>query len=146
MLRALRLILSQAGRHTELFGAHARARATHIALLVGFGLTACVFVVVLVTVALARWLGTLPALAVMAALAGAACLVVLLVMRAEQRAHAAAQRVQAREDRRVLQTALLTALPGMRRSGLLLATGAGALALTLLAGRRRCRDEDEHRS
>nr|MBA3323713.1 hypothetical protein [Paracoccaceae bacterium] len=54
--------------------------------------------------------------------------------------------VQAREDRRVLQTALLTALPGMRRSGLLLATGAGALALTLLAGRRRCRDEDEHRS
>lgn len=136
MLRALRLILSLTGRHAERLGAHAKARATHLALLLAFGGAAAVFVVVLATVALARGIGTLPALAVMAGLSVAACLAVLLAMRSERRAHAAAQRLQAEEDRRLLQGALLTALPAARRGGLL-AAAAGVMALALVGRRRR---------
>ena len=143
MLGALRLILSLTGRHTELLGAHAKARATHLALLAGFGVAAFAFLVTLVTVALARGIGTLPALGVMAGLCFAACLGVLLAMRSERRAHRLAQRLQAEEDRRALQGALIAALPAARRGGLL-AAGAGALALALI-GRRRRPDRDRRR-
>lgn len=137
----LRLILSLTGRHTNLLGAHAKARATHLALLAGFAGAAFVFLLALATVALSRWLGTLPALGIMAGLCLLGCGVVLLLMRAERRAHLAAQRLQAQEDQRLLAAAALTALPKVRRGGVLAALGLG-LAAALATGRRKRRRED----
>lgn len=132
MIRALRLVLDAAGRRAGLVGTHARARATHVALLAAFGTAAAGFLLALATAALARWLGLLAALGIMAGLCAAACGVVLLLMRAEARAHAAALSLQRQEEARTLQAAALAAVPQLRRGGLV-AVAAGALALGLMA-------------
>jgi hypothetical protein len=134
---ALRLAAAAARRRADAFGAHARARATHVALLAGFALTAAVFLVALATVALAEAVGLKPALAIMAGVALAGCVGVLVVMRAEGRTHAAALR-RSQEDARVVQAAFLASLPAVRRGGLV-AAALGLAAALLIA--RRGRDD-----
>ncbi len=142
MLTTLRLILSLTGQRAGLFGAHAQARAKHIGLLTAFGVAALIFALVLVTVALAGWLGTVPALAIMTGAMVAGGVGVTLSMRAERRAHLAAVRRQNVDDRRIVQAALLTALPAIRRGGWI-AAGAAVVALLLLSGGSRKHDDDD---
>lgn len=140
MLSVFRLLLALAGRRAGAFNEHAKTKATHIGLLAVFGSAATAFLVALVTVALARWLGIVPALAILAGVCVAACLAVLIAMRGEARAHRLALARQARDERRLMQAALLSALPGLRRGGLMVAA-LGALAL-LIATRRGGDDDD----
>ena len=142
MLSALRLILALGGRRAGAFGEHAKARATHLALLVAFGGTAAAFLLALVTVALARWLGLMPALGILAGVCLVGCIGVLIAMRSEERAHRLAAAQQARDEQRMVQAALLTALPGLRRGGLAAAALGG---IALLLATRRGRDDDRRR-
>lgn len=136
MLRYGRLLLSLLGGHAGLLRAHATNRALHLGMLALFGITAFVFVLVLATIGLADWLGLVPALALMAGIWLFACLVVFLMMQAEQRRHDAAMQAQLQEEKRVAQTALLAAIPAARRGGILTA-GLAGVALVLLLGRGR---------
>jgi hypothetical protein len=117
-----------------------RSRAVHLALLGFFGLTAFVFLMVLVTAALARGIGLLGALGVMTGAWVLGLAIVYGLMRAEQRRLKEMELRQRREERRAMQTALVTAIPTIRRGGLLTA-GVAGLALTLMMRRGRDRDE-----
>lgn len=147
ILQALRLLVAAARRRLDAYGVHAKARATHVALLAVFGLGMLVYLLALATVALAQWIGTLWALAAMAGVCAFGALVVLLLMRAEARAHAALMERQTAQDQRMLQAALISAAPAaIRGGGGLLAAAAGLLtAVTLVRrsrrGRRRDRDD-----
>jgi hypothetical protein len=136
VIRALRLVLDAAGRRAGLLGAHARLRAAHVAALSVFATAGAVFLLTLATVALARWLGLMPALGIMAGLCALGCAVVLVLMRGEARAHAAALAAQRRDEAQLLQAAALAAVPPLRRGGGLAAAALSALALGLLAGVR----------
>ncbi len=127
-------MLALGGRRAGTLGGHARTSAAQLALLAAFGVAAAAFLLALVTVALAQWLGILASLAILAGVSLAGCVGVLIAIRAERRAYQAALARQARDERRAVQLALLTVLPGLRRGGLV-AAGLGALAL-LLAARR----------
>lgn len=137
MIRTLQLILALGGRRAGAYGAHAKARATHLALLVAFGAAAAGFLLALAAVALAQRVGIMAALAILAGVCLVGCLGVLIAMRAERRAHAVAQAVQARDEQQQMQAALLGALPGMRRGGLFTAALGG---IALLLATRRGRD------
>jgi ABC-type dipeptide/oligopeptide/nickel transport system permease component len=136
VLAYARLLGSLIGGHAGLYRDHAKARAIHVALIVAFALTAFVFALVLATLALADWLGTMPALAIMGGLALLGCLVVLLLLKAEQRRHEAATARQLAEERRVAQAALAAAVPTVRAGGLL-KLAIGVLAFVLAANRER---------
>ncbi len=140
MFRALRLIFALAGRRAGAYGDHAKARATHLALLAVFGFAAAGFGLALVAVALAQWLGVLAALGVLAGAGLAGCLGVLIAMRAERRAHALALAQQSDDDQRLMQAALLSALPAARRGGLVAAGLAGLALLLAVRGRGGRRD------
>lgn len=138
LLQALRLVRAAATRRLHLYGDHARARASHIVLLAAFGLSTLVFLLVLATVALARRLGTLEALGVMAGLSALGAIVVLILIRVEARRHAEVLARQREQDERMVQVALLGAAPGaIRGGGGLLAAAAGLLAAVTLFRRRR---------
>jgi hypothetical protein len=147
LLQALRLLQAAATRRLRLVGGHARARATHVVLLSAFGLVTLVYLLALATVALAQWLGVMGALAIMAGAFALGAIVVLLVMRAEARAHAATMARQTDEDQRMLQSALIGAAPAaIRGGGGLLAAAAGLLtAVTLFRRSRRARRRDRPR-
>lgn len=130
----LRLARALIGGRAGLFGEHAKARMGHVVLLAGFGAAAFVFVIVLATLGLKELIGLIPALAVMAGASAAGAGVVLMLMRAEQRQHERALAAQADRERRFVQTALISALPGLKRGGAL-AAALGVLALVLLTGR-----------
>jgi type VI protein secretion system component VasK len=134
MLRYGRLLLALLGGHAGLLKDHATNRAMHLGLLAVFGLTAFVFILVLATIGLTEWLGLVPALALMAGIWLFSCLVVFLMMQAEQRKHQAAMQAQLQEEKRVAQTALLAALPAVRRSGIVTA-GLAGVVLALMMGR-----------
>lgn len=142
MIRALQLLVALAERRAGAFGVHAKARATHIALLAAFGLGAAGFLIALATVALSRWLGVMPALGILAGVCLLGCLAVWIAMRAEARKHALAAARQARDEQQMMQAALLGALPTLRRGGLLTAAVAGiGLLLATRRGRGRSRDD-----
>lgn len=143
--QALGLAQAVATRRLSLLGGHFRARATHVLLLAAFSLSALVFLLTLATLALARWIGTLQALGVMAAICLAGALIVLLLMRAEARRHAALMARQAERDNRLVQAALLSAAPTvLRGGGGLLAAGAGLLTAITLFRRSRRQRGDRH--
>lgn len=139
MLRqTLGLAQAVAARRLSLLGGYYRARATHVVLLAVFGLSALVFLLALATVALARRIGTLEALGVMAGISVLGVLVTLLLMRAEARRHAEAMARQADRDNRMVQAALIGAAPAaIRGGGGLLAAAAGLLAAVTLFRRSR---------
>ena len=138
MVGALRLILALTGQRAGVYVTHAKARAAHLAMLAAFGTAAGIFLLALITVALAQWLGVLAALAILAAICVLGCLGVLLAMRAERRMHQAVLAQQAREERRQVQATLLTALPGVRRGGVV-AAGLAAFGFLLATQRSRRR-------
>jgi hypothetical protein len=142
MFQALRLLFGLLAGHLGMVRDHTRARAVHVALLVVCGATAFVFVMILVTVGLGRWIGAIEAVAAMAGLWLLACVGVLVAMRAEQRQHERAKERRKAEEKRVALTAALSALPLIRRKGGLLTVGLGALGLTLLLGRGRRSGDD----
>jgi MFS family permease len=141
MLQAARLLLGLVSGQVGLVREHTKARATYLALLAVFGLAAAVFLLVFVTAALADWLGLLPALALMAGVFLVAALIVVLRMQAEQRRHERAKQLQRADQARVAQTALLAALPVLRRGGIVTA-GLGGLVLAVLLARRSGRRRD----
>jgi hypothetical protein len=142
MIRALQLLAALARRRADVFGVHAKTRATHIALLGAFATAAAGYLVALATVALSRWLGVMPALAILAGICLVGCLGVLIAMRAERRKHAAAAALQAQDEQRMMQAALVGALPALRRGGLLTAAVAG-VGLLLATRRGRGRPTDD---
>jgi UDP-N-acetylmuramyl pentapeptide phosphotransferase/UDP-N-acetylglucosamine-1-phosphate transferase len=143
MIQALRLLFGLLVGHVGMVREHAQARATHVALLAVFGGIAFVFVLILATVGLARWLGAVEAIAVMAGFWALACIGVLIAMRSEQRRHEQAKERRKSEEKRVAMTAALSALPLIRSKGGLLTMGLGALGLTLLLGRGRKRGGED---
>lgn len=147
ILQALRLARAVATRRLSLYGGHAKVRAAHVVLLAIFGLGALVFLLVLATVALARRVGTLEALGIMAGVFAFGAIVVLLLMRSEARAHALRMERQAQEDQRMLQAALISAAPtAVRGGGGIAVAAAGLLAgLTLFRRGRRQRGRDRPR-
>jgi hypothetical protein len=140
MFPAIRLLFGLLTGHVGLVRERTRSRAVHLALLGFFGLTAFVFLMVLVTAALARGIGLLGALGVMTGAWVLGLAIVYGLMRAEQRRLKEMELRQRREERRAMQTALVTAIPTIRRGGLLTA-GVAGLALTLMMRRGRDRDE-----
>jgi hypothetical protein len=134
MALVLRLARALIGGRAGLFGEHAKARAGHVALLAGFGTAAFVFLIILATLGLKAWIGLVPALAVMAGGSAAAAGVVLMLMRAEQRQHERAMAIQSERERRLAQSALIAAIPTLKRGGLL-AAALGVLAVVLITGR-----------
>lgn len=134
MAMLLRLARVLIGARTGLIGEHAKARAGHVALLAGFGAAAFVFLMILVTLGLEAMIGLIPALAVMAGLSALGAGIVLVLMRAEQRQHERAMAAQAEREQRLVQSALIAAIPTLKRGGAL-AAALGVLALVLLTGR-----------
>lgn len=130
----LRLARALIGGRAGLFGEHAKARVGHVAVLTAFGAAAFVFLIILATLGLKELIGLIPALAVMAGVSAAGAGIVLLMMRAEQRQHERAMAAQADREQRLVQTALIGALPTLRRGGLL-AAALGVLAVVLMTGR-----------
>ncbi len=125
-----------------IYGAHARTRVLLVLLLAVFTGAALVFALVLVTVALAARLGTLEALGVMCGACLVAAGLVVLRIRSEALAHAAALRARSDQERRLMRAALLTAVPAMRRGELVALVGLAAILA--LVGRQR--DDDEPRA
>jgi formate-dependent nitrite reductase membrane component NrfD len=79
-------------------------------------------------------IGLIPALAVMAGVSAFGAGIVLMLMRAEQRQHERALAIQAERERRLAQTALIAAIPTLKRGGVL-AAALGVLAFVLMTGR-----------
>ncbi len=140
MFRLFAVVSDLARRRFGLMSEYAKARAFQTGLAAVFGVAALMFLLVLVTAALAEALGALGALALMAGACLLGCGVMLLVLNAGKRRHQAMQRLQSDEDRRVMQAALLGAAPTLRRGGMLAAVG-GAAILGLLARSRFGRRE-----
>jgi cobalamin synthase len=130
----LRLARALIGGRAGLFGEHAKARAGHVALLAAFGTAAFVFLIILATLGLKSVIGLIPALAVMAGVSAFGAGIVLMLMRAEQRQHERALAIQAERERRLAQTALIAAIPTLKRGGVL-AAALGVLAFVLMTGR-----------
>ena len=139
MVRTARLLAGVLSGHLEIVREHTRARAVQLALLAFCGFTAFVFALVLVTVWLAAAVGIVAALGMMVIVWAVAALIALAQMRAEQRRHAAVMRARRAEDRRIAQSALIAAVPALRRSGLAAAALAG---VALFAWLRRGRNRD----
>jgi uncharacterized membrane protein YbhN (UPF0104 family) len=134
VLAIFRMLAGLANRRAGLFGAHAKAQAVQIGLLVAFGLGTFGFLTALATLAIADRLGWYAALGITAGLCALGLGIVALTLRAERRRHEAALAAQAREDQRLLQAAVVAALPTLRKGGLL-AAAAGVVALLVIGGR-----------
>lgn len=134
MALVLRLARALIGGRAGLLGEHAKARVAHVALLAAFGSAAFVFLVILATLGLKSVIGLIPALAVMAAVSAVGAGIVFVLMRAEQRQHERALAIQAEREQRLAQTALIAAIPTLKRGGVL-AAALGVLAVVLMTGR-----------
>lgn len=141
LLAAARLVAGMGTARVRRVSRNARAQAIAIGFLALFALTALVFCLTAVSVALAEWLGLLEALVVMSAAALLACLATILVIRAQARRRDRQKAMEAMQDRRLMETAAITLLPQLRGAGML---GLGVLAVgAFLLSRRRGDPEDE---
>ena len=140
MTRLLGIVAALLRGRTDTFRIHAQARLVQIGLAAVFALATLVFVLGLATAALAARFGTIAAFAIMAGVSLLGLLAVLVALGRESRAHRARMARQAEAERRLIQTALLTLLPTLRRGGLL-AAGLALLAFIMLGGRDRGGDD-----
>ena len=134
-MRALwELLRGAAASEVGLWQDHARRRAGLLVMLAFFAFMALLFGMALLVVLLSIRLGLLAALALALGLAVLGCLVVIVALMIEARAHRRHQAEQAAARRRLAEVALLTLLPGMK-GGTALLVGLAVLALTLLGGK-----------
>ncbi|MBI1217914.1 MAG: hypothetical protein GC186_05135 [Rhodobacteraceae bacterium] len=118
----------------EVWRSHARRRVGLLLALAGLAVLALGFALALGVVALSIRLGMLGALAVALGVAILGCLIVLILLQLEGRAHARRAAAQAAERKRLLEIGLISLLPGLK-AGTAVAVGLAALALVLLSGK-----------
>ncbi len=136
-----RIVTSLIGEEAGLWRSHLGARSGLMLGLAVSGLLAGLLGLALAVVALSIYYGLLTALAICFGLALLACITILILLKLESRAHARAAARQAAERRRLIETALIAALPGMK-AGSAIALGLVSLILMLVTGRHG-KDEDE---
>ncbi len=141
MLSTFRYFGALAGGRVSLVSGHMKARALLYGLLAVFVIAALVFACILGVLLLADWLGTRWALASVGGLFLLAALVTLIALIIEQRIHERRKMAARREEQRLMQAAMITALPLLRRTGVAGAALAG-LALVLFLNRSGDDDED----
>lgn len=141
MLSTFRYFGALAGGRVSLVSGHMKARALLYGLLAVFVIGALVFACILGVLLLADWLGTRWALASVGGLFLLAALVTLIALIIEQRIHERRKMAARREEQRLMQAAMITALPLLRRTGVAGAALAG-LALVLFLNRSGDDDED----
>lgn len=134
MRRLWPLLRAAFGAEIELWRDHARRRGGLLVALVLCAAVALILAFALAIAALAMWIGPVAALAVALGIAILLCLILLIALQIEARAHARRAAARAAERRRVIDTAILATLPGLRGSALVV--GLAVLALTLLTGPR----------
>lgn len=115
---------------------HARRRAGLIIALGGMAAITIGIAVALGVAAMSIRLGLVGALAVALGLAILVCLIVLILLHLEARAHARHVQAQTAEHRRLVGTALIAVLPGLKL-GSAVAVGLAVLAVVLLTGKGR---------
>jgi uncharacterized membrane protein len=113
---------------------HAQRRVGLLLALAVLAVIAVGIAVTLGVVALSVRLGLVGALAVALGLTILGCLILLILLQFEGRAHARRVQAQAAERKRLMEVALITLLPGMK-AGTAVAVGLAALALMLLTGK-----------
>ena len=141
MLSTFRYFGALAGGRVSLVSGHMKARALLYGLLAVSVIAALVFACILGVLLLADWLGTRWALASVGGLFLLAALVTLIALIIEQRIHERRKMAARREEQRLMQAAMITALPLLRRTGVAGAALAG-LALVLFLNRSGDDDED----
>lgn len=141
MLSTFRYFTALAGGRVSLVSGHMKARALLYALLAVFALGTLVFACILGVLFLADWLGTRGALAAVGGLFLFAALLTLIALIIEQRIHERRKLAAQREEQRLMQAAMITALPLLKRTGVAGAALAG-LALVLFLNRSGG-DEDD---
>ena len=136
-----RIVLALAAAEAGVWRSHVAGRAGLVVALAVFAVLALGFGLALGVVALAAWIGLIDALAVALGVAILGCLVVLILLRIEARNHAVERARQAAERKRMIETALVLALPGLK-VGSALALGIAALMVSLLTGGKGGKDGD----
>ncbi|MFN3836003.1 MAG: hypothetical protein ACK4NO_08895 [Glycocaulis sp.] len=141
MLSTFRYFGALAGGRVSLVSGHMKARALLYALLAVFLIGALVFACILGVLILADWLGTRGALAAIGGVFLFAAIATLIALIIEQRVHERRKQAARREEQRLMQAAMITALPLLKRTGVAGAALAG-LALVLFLNRSGDDDED----
>ncbi len=134
MLSTFRYFGALAGGRVSLVSAHMKARALLYGLLAVFAIGALVFACILSVLFLADWLGTRGALAATGGVFLFAAISTLIALIVEQRIHERRKLAARREEQRLMQAAMITALPLLKRTGVAGAALAG-LALVLFLNR-----------
>lgn len=140
MLSSFRYFSALAGGRFSLVSDHMKARALLYSLLALFALGAFIFACILGVLLLADWLGMRWALACVGGMFLLAALATIIALSIEQSRHERRKQVARREEQRLLQAAMITALPLLKRSGLI---GAGIAGLALLVMMARSGDDDD---
>ncbi len=128
-----RIAVALAAAEAGLWRSHVAGRAEMMVALAVFAVLALGFGLALGVVALAAWIGLIAALAVALGVAILGALVMLILLRLEARNHARERARQAAERKRVIETALVLALPGLK-VGSAVALGVAVRMLSLLTG------------
>lgn len=141
MLSTFRYFGALAGGRVSLVSGHMKARALLYGLLAMFVIGALVFACILGVMFLADWLGTRGALAAVGGIFLFAAILTLIALIIEQRIHERRKMAARREEQRLMQAAMITTLPLLKRTGVAGAALAG-LALVLFLNRSGD-DEDD---
>lgn len=144
MFGILRLFIALGTARLGELRVHTGRRVMYSALLGLFGLIALVFGLIAATVALTEEFGRLYALLIMMGGAIFCALVVLILMNLAERKHRQAQLRQEELRARLSQLAMVTALGGRGRMGLVKMAGMSVVGLAaLLAARSMTRNDDD---
>lgn len=142
MLSTFRYFGALAGGRVSLVSGHMKARALLYGLLAMFVIGALVFACILGVMFLADWLGTRGALAAVGGMFLFAAILTLIALIIEQRRHERRKLAAQREEQRLMQAAMITALPMLKRTGVVGIALAG-LALAFVLSRSGDDEDDD---